>query len=227
MISSPGATRGFTPQPPSRPAPYIVPKRGGIDSVYGLYLGGSPLNDRYEQTVLPRLTYRYATQCRNVKTISSIEQQLMNARDGVTTLKFDGRLEATIGSSTEIGKERFLTLLGRRVEEHGQETFYYAKNANDEVVNIIDHSHNFTVDMIVSEYEMRANFDNTNNEAFDEFEMRDIALSRLVVESLLTSTFYEKMLIRYGHRPDFKLLPGSGLLMMALESCNSSVSHVS
>ena len=54
MISSPGATRGFTPQPPPCPSSYIVPKRGGIDSVYGLYLGGSSLNDCYEQTVLPR-----------------------------------------------------------------------------------------------------------------------------------------------------------------------------
>jgi hypothetical protein len=46
-----------------------------------------------------------------------------------------------------------------------------------------------------------------------------------VVESLLTSNFYEKIVIRYGHRPNFKLLPGSGLLMMALETCNASASH--
>jgi hypothetical protein len=32
-----------------------------------------------------------------------------------------------VGSSTEIGKEPFLTLLGQRVEVHGQETFYHAK----------------------------------------------------------------------------------------------------
>ena len=140
MTSTPETPRVFIPQPPPR----LIPKRGGIDSIYGLYLGGSPLTDRYEQKVPLRLTYRYATQCRNVKTISMVEQQLMTARDSVTTLKFDGRLEATVGSSTEIGKERFLTLLGRRVEEHGQETFYYARNSNDEVVNIIESSHNFT-----------------------------------------------------------------------------------
>jgi hypothetical protein len=96
-------------------------------TVYGLYLGGSPLNDLYNHRVNSRFTYRYATQCRNVKKISLIEQQLMNARENVTTLKFDGRLEATVGSSTEIGKEPFLTLLGQRVEVHGQETFYHAK----------------------------------------------------------------------------------------------------
>jgi hypothetical protein len=39
----------------------------------------------------------------------------MNARESVTTLKFDGRLEGTVGSSTDIGKERFLTLLGHEL----------------------------------------------------------------------------------------------------------------
>jgi hypothetical protein len=104
MATSPSYPRVIIPQPPSRsPAP-VGPKRGGIDSVYGLYLGGSPLNNRYESKVSSRLTYRFATQCRNVKTISSIEQQLISARDGVTTLKFDGRLESLSGSSTELGK---------------------------------------------------------------------------------------------------------------------------
>jgi hypothetical protein len=85
---------------------------------------------------------------------SLIEQQLMNARASVNTLKFDGRLEATLGSSTEIGKDAFSTLLGQQVEEHGQETFYHAKNSNNEVVNIIENSHNFTTNMFISEFEI-------------------------------------------------------------------------
>jgi hypothetical protein len=55
--------------------------------------------------------------------------------------------------------------------------------------------------------------------------LQDIALLRLVVESLLTSTFYEKIVVPYGHPDNFKIFPGSGLLMMALETCNASVSH--
>ena len=43
-----------------------------------------------------------------------------------------------------------MNLLGGRVEEHGQETFYYAKNVNNEVVNIIENAHNFTVDMLIA-----------------------------------------------------------------------------
>jgi hypothetical protein len=78
----------------------------------------------------------------------------MNARESVTTLKFDGWLEAAVASSTEIGKENFLTLLGQSVEEHGQETSYHAKNCNNKVVNIIDNSHNFTTNMLISEFEI-------------------------------------------------------------------------
>ncbi|KAI2512823.1 hypothetical protein MHU86_1612 [Fragilaria crotonensis] len=50
-------------------------------------------------------------------------------------------------------------------------------------------------------------------------------MSRLVVESYLTSNFQEKIFVRYGHRKDYKRLPGSCLLIMALETCNASVSH--
>jgi hypothetical protein len=118
-----------------------------------------------------------------------------------------------------------MTLLQRRVEEHGQETFYYMKNSADTVVNILEHSHNFTLEMAFAEMATRMEFENTSPSAFDSYEIDDITLSRLVVESLLTSAFYEKIFIRFGHRNDFKTLPGSCLLLMALETCNASVSH--
>ena len=98
------------------------PKRGGIHPLYELYLGGSPLDDDYKPIELN--SYSYATQRRNIKTIASIERDLISARDSTTTLKFDGKLEPVVGSTTEVGKERFLQLLERRVEEHGHETFY-------------------------------------------------------------------------------------------------------
>jgi hypothetical protein len=100
-----------------------------------------------------------------------------------------------------------------------------AKKSYSEVVNIIENSHNFSVDVIVTEFKNRSNPNNSDFDAFDEFEIREVALSRLVVEPLLTSNFYEKILICFGHRHDFKNLPGSGLLMMALKTCNASVSY--
>ena len=51
-------------------------------------------------------------------------------------------------------------------------------------------------------------------------------MSRYFTESLLTPAFYDKRFVRYGHLSDFKKLPGSCLLLMlALETCNASVSH--
>ena len=217
-----------TPPPPVAvaAAPVVVPpKRGGIHSVYGLYIGGSPLGDDYKPTKEVRVTYRFSSQRRNVKTISSIESALVKVRDTITNLKFDGRLEAIVGSASEIGKERFIALLGRKVEEHGQETFYYVKDPPGKVVDLLEHAHNFTLETVVEEFQLRARFDNVSDAAFDDYEMDEVTMSRLVVESLLTSALYKKMFIRYGHRKDSKDLPGSCLLLMALETCNASVSH--
>ena len=38
-------------------------------------------------------------------------------------------------------------------------------------------------------------------------------------------SFQEKIEIRFSHREDFELLPGSCLFMLALETCNASVFH--
>jgi hypothetical protein len=45
----------------------------------------------------------------------------VTARDSIFTQKFEGQLAPVVSATTttEIGKERFLTLLERRVEEHG------------------------------------------------------------------------------------------------------------
>jgi hypothetical protein len=118
-----------------------------------------------------------------------------------------------------------LKILSRRVEEHGQESFYHVKHPTGLVLSVLEHSHNFTLDMIAKDYQDRIDVNNSTFAAYDAYEIRDITLSRLVVESLLSSTLYDKIVVRYGHRDDFKQLPGSGLLMMALETCNSSVSH--
>ena len=159
------------------------PKRGGIHIVYGLYLGGSPLDDMYKPKKESRFTCRFASQRRNPKNISTIESALVNARDSITNLKFDGRLEATVGSASEIGKERFIALLQRKVEEHGQDTFYHVTNSLSKVVNLFDHVHNFTLDAVITEFERRSSSSNTAFEAFDTYELDEITMSRLVVES--------------------------------------------
>jgi hypothetical protein len=201
-----------------------VPKRGGIHGTFGLYLGGSGLDDTYK-LIEDRGNYAFASQRRNPKTISSNERDLMNARDSTTSLKFDGKLEPVASSVTEISKERFLINLERRVEEHGQQTFYYVKNAEDKVVNLFEYVHTIDLETVIKEHNHRRDPTNVGDDAYDDYEIGDVALSRLVVESLLTSSFYEKIFVRYGHMKDYKRLPGSCLLIMALETCNASVSH--
>lgn len=191
--------------------------------MYGLYIVGCGLDQKYK-SVEDRGTYSFASQHRNTKAISFIERELVSARDSTTTLKFDGKLEPVVTSTTEIGKERFLTLLERRVEEHGQETNYYVKDVHGKVVNLFKHVHNFDLDTAVAEYNLRANFENVDHATFDSYEEDEVMLSRLVVESLLTSAFYEKNHLLWSLQ-GFQRLPGSCLLVMALKACNASVSH--
>jgi hypothetical protein len=61
--------------------------------------------------------------------------------------------------------------------------------------------------------------------AFDNYELDELVMTWLVVESLLTSAFHEKIVICFGQQSDFKDLPGLLLFFMALETCNSSVSY--
>ena len=72
--------------------PTPTPKRGGIHGTYGLFLGGSALDDDYKLTETQG-NYAFAAQRRNPKTITSIERDLMMSRDSTTSLKFDGKLE--------------------------------------------------------------------------------------------------------------------------------------
>ena len=53
-----------TPQPVVAPAAVVPPKRGGIHSVYGLYIGGSPLGDDYKPKKETRVTYWVSSQRR-------------------------------------------------------------------------------------------------------------------------------------------------------------------
>ena len=117
--------------------------------MYGLYIGGSAMDLAYK--AVDSSLYVCASQRRIVKTISSIELELVTARNSTTTLKFDGKLEPVVGSTAEIGKERFFTLLERRVEERGQETFC-STFLDDNVVNVFEHVHNITLETIVAEF---------------------------------------------------------------------------
>ena len=99
------------------------PKRGGIHPTYGKFIGGAGLNDAYEVSAEDFSLYRFSTQRRHEKTFTSIESALRDKCDSTTGIKFNGALEPNHGTTTEIGKERFLVLLKKRFKEYGQQTF--------------------------------------------------------------------------------------------------------
>jgi hypothetical protein len=119
----------------------------------------------------------------------------LSPRDFITSLKFDGRLEPSLGLATEKGKDRFISLLSRKVEDLGQETFYNVKN-NSEVVALFKQSHNFTIDAVIAEFNKQKMA--THVGAFDKYKLDKIVMSWLVVESLLISIFYEKIVISFA-----------------------------
>ena len=166
------------------------PKRGGVHPIYGNYLGGAKLDDEYKCVTKSGGSgvYRFSTQRRHEKTMSGIEKTLRDARDSPTSIKFNGKLEASEGSLSEIGKERFVVLLERRVIEHGQQTFYYIKDSDDKVVDLFEHAHRFNLEAVMGEHERRISEYTVTFDQYDTYELDEIELSRMVVSSLLTET---------------------------------------
>ena len=220
-------TASTNPRPPVADVS-PTPKRGGFHPLYKTYLGGAKLNNEYVSVVsigTGNGIYRFSTQRRHEKTIGSIERSLQDARDSITSVKFNGKLEPSEGHLTEIGKERFLLLLERKVNEHGQQTFYFVKDSDDNIVSLFDNSHRFTLEAVIAEHERRSSADNTGYEQYDQYEFDEIELSRLVVLSLISDTFLDTIRVRFSHLDNYDSLPGSALFMMALEACNASISH--
>ena len=59
-----------------------IPKRGGVHPEYGIYLGGKDLDNNW-----------YTMQCCNPKAVASMMKTFTEARESVSVLKFDGKLE--------------------------------------------------------------------------------------------------------------------------------------
>ena len=159
------------------------------------------------------------------KTIASIEQKLRDARNSATNTKFNGQLEATAGLSTEVGKEKFISLLKEKVKEHRQQTFYSIKDSDSTMVDLFENSHCFKFESVVAEFERHSDANNTDSEVFDHYELEDVELSQMLLLSLLSSSFCEKMEIRFDHHLNFEYLSGACLFIMALDTYNASIAH--
>ena len=100
--------------------------------------------------------YRFTSQRRSAKVINSIEQALINTIASKDSEKFNGSLEKTASTSEyEMDKETFIKRLKKKVQLHGQQTFY-AVEYDGEVVLLFENYHKVTVDEVIVQHEIRS-----------------------------------------------------------------------
>ena len=108
------------------------------------------------------------------------------------------------------------------------------------MLSLLDHAHSFSLHDVIAEFQDRSRTPKTEFEpdlitetklsiasrlkSYDEYEQYDFAFSRLVVESIVTTSFRRKVETRISHEDDFDDLPGQVYFMMILEACNASAS---
>ena len=206
------------------------PRRGGNHPYHGIYMGGCGLNDRYE--LVRDKPYKFTAQLRNVKQMATNEQRLIDARVDSKITKVDGNLEVTKAESNELD-----TAVKDQVSFYGLQNFFYLPGPDGVMTSLLGDTHSFTLHNVLDEYRARlitpekiTKEDGTETKesalaryrAYDEFELYDIALSRLAIEALITAPLREKVAIRFSHIDDFEDLPGQIYFMMILDVCHAS-----
>jgi hypothetical protein len=81
-----------------------IPARVGNHAIHGVFIGGTPLADDWTSTG----RYRYTSQRRGDKHVAKVEQNLVTAQDSVSILKFNGTLELTVTTVSELEKDQFV-----------------------------------------------------------------------------------------------------------------------
>jgi hypothetical protein len=124
------------------------------------------------------------------------------------------------------------------VQRYGLQSFFYLPGSGNVMKNLSVEPHSFTFTEVFDEHKSRNQdepppaFDTNQTElsssvinrykCYDVFEIDDFNLSRLVIESLLSSDLRQKVKTRFNHFTDFPYLPGQVYFMMVLEVCNAS-----
>ena len=139
----------------------------------------------------------------------------MTTIESKTAPKFNGNLERTPSSGeNELEKLTFIKQLKRKVQRHGQQSFY-AAFYQDEVFSLFEHYHKFTVEEIIEQVELRSEEPDPDLdpdtgqetetskqlrfEAHNDYELDEFGMSRLVVESLLSPELLEQMYTKFGN----------------------------
>ena len=125
------------------------PKRGDSHPIFGIYLGGSALDDSYKLT--SDNTFHHVSQVCSVKQANSNETTLISNMEDNTKIKFNGNLELTACSLTEYDKDGFLRAVKEKVKYYGLQNFFYLPDASKKMKYLLDFPHNFTLEEVLDE----------------------------------------------------------------------------
>ena len=234
MTSSSSGSTLPSSTPPAQP----LPRRGGKHPIFGIYVGGDQLTEEYK--LASTFSYTSTSQIRSERSLNVAENALHTQRADTTTLKFNGKLELSSENQstlTELSMEGYLRAVGEMVERFGLQTFFYIMDFLKKMKYLPEEPHSFTLEEVLTEHKSRLVepdevLDSSNNETdaskfarfkcYDIYELCDLALSRLAIESLTHPDLRAQVVVQYGKESNFKRLPGQVYLMMVLNVCHAS-----
>ena len=225
----PSSTRTTAPAAPT-------PRRGGVHPL-GIYNGGSAIDKNYA-LVSPGMSFKFAAQLRTAKQTSSNEKTLMDQQDNSQYLKFKGKLDMANVGTSELDKDQFMTKVKKNMKYYGLQTWFYLPDDDGIMRFLLTDIHLFTLDKVMTEFKSRlteplvvigasTGVETTLSQkrrlrCYDCYELWDMAISRLAVESLVGIELRDKIEVRYSHIEDFDDLPGQIFYMMVMETCHAS-----
>ena len=140
----------------------------------------------------------------------------MDSRDSPSIVKFDGKLELSILLTTiptKLDKDEFIKSLKDKISYYGLQTYFYLPGLNGTMFSLLDHAHSCSLQDVIAEFQDRSRILKTEFEqdfitktkisiastfkSYDEYEQYDFALSRLDIESIVTTSFQRKVGTRF------------------------------
>ena len=96
----------------------------------------------------PRYYFKYAMQCRNPKAVLLMMKTFTDARESLSVLKFDGKLEPVNDNDKDFEKDAFILTIELLVGEYGQQNLYFI-GVGEKVVKFRESYH-----IVVLEYHL-------------------------------------------------------------------------
>ena len=127
--------------------PKTDPISVGIHPIFGLFVGGSDINDEYDLKI--KSPYKQTNQLYTPKQSSSSERALMNARFDPSKFKFHGKLETPADCAVGNDKEEFLQAVKEQFSHYSLQELFSVTTYDVNMKNIVLNSCLFELDTII------------------------------------------------------------------------------